>query len=305
MLSTSSPACVSIFAVKPRNVACLVLLSAGLFAVFQEAQAADCTTVRVGYDKWGHQVATLSVLEHADAKQVCGSLAIRVRARDDSRLSVNIFATYPEFEDPQGPAEQRYNEWISGVVSTMDFDRPITLSENEKVEDVLILASLYRSRRLISAAYDRWLCCGAHGTSAGGSINIDVVSGMLVLPQDLFSLPTVADQCWQQFATLPGPINGQGALFRQDYPMDRPFSDKDFEGDPADPPPRGPVKPSVEKTVRLFHATLKRSSNWTFTDQGAAVGFGALLGYMGAAFDCTLDNATLKQMVRPGVAVPP
>lgn len=83
--------------------------------------------------------------------------------------------------------------------------------------------------------------------------------------------------------------------------MDRPFSDKDFESDPV----RGPLEPSVEKTVRLFHATLKRSSNWTFADRGADVEFGWLLGYVGANFNCALDNGALKQMAQPGVSVPP
>jgi hypothetical protein len=283
------------------HVARVMILSVGLFATFQPTEAADCISGRVDYDKWGHQVAALSLAADADANQVCGSLAIRVRARNDSRLSVNVFATYPEFENPQGPAERRYNEWISSVVATMDFDRPIALSENEKIEDVLVLTSLYRSRRLISAAYDRWLCCSAHGISAGGSINIDAASGLIVSPQDLFSLPAVANQCWRQFSTLRGPIDGQGELFRQDYPMDRPFSDKDFESDPV----RGPLQPSVEKTVRLFHATLKRSSNWTFADRGADVEFGWLLGYVGANFNCALDNGALKQMAQPGVSVPP
>jgi hypothetical protein len=287
------------FRMRVPHVACLMILSACLFATFRPTRAADCISGRVDYDKWGHEIAVLSLA--ADAKQICGSLAIRVRARDDSRLSVNVFATYPEFENPQGPAERRYNEWLGNVIATMDFDRPITLSENEKIEDVLVLTSLYRSRRLISAAYYRWLCCGAHGISAGGSINLDAASGIIVSPQDLFSLPAVANQCWRQFAALRGPIDGQGELFKQDYPMDRPFSDKDFESDPV----RGPLQPSVEKTVRLFHATLKRSSNWTFTEQGAAVGFGALLGYAGAAFDCSLNNATLRPMAQPGVSVPP
>ena len=288
-----------------RHIACSLLMSAGLFAASGEGQAADCISGRVDYDKWGHQIAALSLVLDADARRVCGSLAIRVRARNDPRLNVNVFATYPEFDKPGDAAEKRYNDWIRGVVATMDFDRPITLSRDEKVEDVLVLASLYRSGRMISAAYDRWLCCGAHGISAGGSINIDVASGSLVSPQDLFSLPAVANQCWQQFAALPGPVDGHGALFKQDYPMDRRFADKDFEGDPGSPPAGGLLAPSVEKTVRLFNATLKRSSNWTFTDRGSVVGFGMLLGYVSAAFECTLDNAALKPMARPGVAVPP
>ncbi len=241
----------------------------------------------------------------ADARATCGRLVARVRARADPRTNVNVSATYLEFDDPDDAAEKRYNEWIRDVVATMDFERPITLFENEKVEDVLILASLYRSKRLISAAYDRWLCCGAHGMSVGGSINIDTASGMRVLPQDLFGLPAVANQCWRQFATLSDPIKGQGDLFKQDYPMDRPFSDSDFEGDPSSPSVRGLLNPSVEKTVRLFHSTLRRSSNWTFTDRGATVGFGALLRYVGADFYCFLDNATLMAMARPGVGVPP
>jgi hypothetical protein len=241
----------------------------------------------------------------ADTWASCGRLIARVRARDDSRGNINVSATYLEFDDPRDAAEKRYNEWIGGVVATMDFDRPITLSENEQVEDVLVLESLYRSARLISGAYSRWLCCAAYGFSAGGSINIDAASGALVSPQDLFSLPAVADQCWRQFAALPGAIDRQGDRFKQDYPMDRPFSDNDFEDNPKNPPVGGAVKPSVERTVRLFRSTLQRSSNWTFTGRGAAVEFGLLLGYIGVNFECLLDNAALMQMVRPGVSVPP
>jgi hypothetical protein len=290
---------------RSRRIACSLLLYAGLFTTFAKAQATDCVSERVDYDKWGHQIAALSLVEDADSKRLCGSLAIRVRARNDPRLNVNVFATYPEFDKPRDAAEKRYNEWISGVVATMDFDRLIILSENEKVEDVLVLASLYRSKRLISAAYGRWLCCGTPGMAAGGSINIDVTSGALVSPQDLFNLSAVANQCWQQFAALPGPIERQGNLFRQDYPMGRPFTDKDFEDDATSPAVRGWLGPSAERTVRLFQVTLKRSSNWTFTDRGAAVEFGMLLGYAGAAFDCMLDNASLKPMAQPGVSVPP
>lgn len=288
-----------------RRVVCSLFLSVGLFAASREGQAADCISERADYDKWGHQIAVLSLAEDAGVRRVCGSLGIRVRARNDPRLNVNVFATWAEFEDPQHPAERHYNEWIGSAVATMDFDRPIILSENEKVEDVLVLASLYRSKRLISAAYDRWLCCGTPGMAAGGSINIDVASGTPVSPQNLFNLSAVANQCWRQFAALPGPIERQGNLFRQDYPMGRPFSDKDLADDAANPPVRGSLGPSVERTVRLFQVTLRRSSNWTFTERGAAVEFGMLLGYSGAAFDCTLDNASLKPMALPGVSVPP
>jgi hypothetical protein len=284
-----------------RHVVGPLLLSAGLFAASGEGQAADCISDRVDYDRWGHQIAALSLVADADARQVCGSLTIRVRARNDPRLNVNVFSTYPEFDNPRDAAEKRYNDWIRGVVATMDFDRPLVLTEHEKVEDVLVLASLYRSRRLISAAYSRWLCCGAHGISARGSINIDATSGVLVQPQTLVSLAAAANECWRQFAALPGPLDRQGDLFKQDYPRDRPFSDRDFESEPV----RGPLAPSIEKTVRLFHSTLKRSSNWTFTGRGADVDFGMVLGYVGAAFICTLDNATLKPMVQPGVSLPP
>ena len=288
-----------------RHLACALSLTAWLFAPAREAQAADCISERVDYDKRGHQIAALSLVEDADARQVCGSLGIRVRARNDPRPNVNVFATYPEFENPRHPAEQRYNEWIGGVVATMDFDRAIVLSRSEKVEDVVVVTSLYRSGRLISAAYDRWLCCGTPGVSTGGSINIDAASGMLVSPQDLFDLSAVADRCWQQFATPTGPTDRQGDLFREDYPMGRPFSRTDFEDDAVDAPASGPLAPSVARTVRLFRATLRRSSNWIFSERGAAIEFGMLLGYAGTAFDCLLDRDALKPMAQPGVSVPP
>ena len=83
--------------------------------------------------------------------------------------------------------------------------------------------------------------------------------------------------------------------------MDRPFSDEDFSGDPS---VRGPLKSPVDRTVRLFHATLTRSSDWTFTDRGALVRFGMLIRYVDADFICSLDNAALRQMALPGVAIP-
>lgn len=265
----------------------------------------DCLAVTSDWDRRGREVVSVSPTGDVDARAICGRLVARVRARDDSGGSIDVSATYLEFDEPRHAAERRYNEWIGGVVATMDFDRPIALSENEKVEDVLVLTSLYRSKRLISAAYSRWLCCGAHGVSAGGSINIDAATGAPVSPEGLVSLPAVANECWRQFAALPSPLDRQGDLFKQDYPMDRPFSERDFEDDPGSPTVRGPVKPSVDKTARLFRSTLKRSSNWTFADRGAAIGFGWLLGYVGAEFDCLLDNAALRQMARPGVPIPP
>jgi hypothetical protein len=296
---------VIVFAMRSRAVAWLMVLGVASLAAFSDVRAVDCMTVTRDWDSRGRE--GFSVLPTGDAvtRAACGSLVARFRAPDDRRRNVNISATWLEFDNPQNAAEKRYNEWISGVVSTMDFDRPINLLESEKVEDVLILGSLYRSTRLISAMYDRWLCCGAHGISAGGSINIDMASGMLVSPQDLFDLPAVASHCWRQFATLSGPINGHGDLFKEDYPMDRPFAANDFKDDPTGQPVSGPLRPSVEKTVRLFNSTLKRSSNWTFTGQGTAIAFGMLLGYVGAEFDCILDNAALQPLARPGVSVPP
>jgi hypothetical protein len=294
---------VIVFAMRVRHVVWATVLGVAPLAASQEARAVDCVSVTNNWDSRGREVVSVSPTGDAGTRSTCGLLVERFRARDDPRANVNVSATYLEFDNPRTAAEKRFNEWIGSVVATMDFDRPLVLLENEKAEDILVLESIYRSGRLISAAYSRWLCCGAHGTTVSGSINIDVASGAVVSPQELFSLPAVANHCWQQFAALPGPMDGQGDLFKQDYPMDRSFSVGDFEG--GNPSVSGPLKPSVDKTVRLFHATLKRSSNWTITDRGTAVGFGELLGYVGAAFDCTIDNAALKPMAQPGVTVPP
>ena len=174
-----------------RDFACLMLLGVGLLGASCAAHAADCIT---------GQSAVLSLVEDSDVRAICGALAIRVRARDDPRGNVNIFATYPEFEDPKTPAERRYNEWIRELVGTMNFDDPLDVPVDHANEDLLAVSSLYRSPRLISASYSRWLCCGAHGMTVAGAINIDVGQGTLLSPGDLIDMGTVANLCWQQFS---------------------------------------------------------------------------------------------------------
>jgi hypothetical protein len=54
----------------------------------------------------------------------------------------------------------------------------------------------------------------------------------------------------------------------------------------------------------MFAATLTESTQWSFTDAGAVLSFGPLLGYLGQ-YSCKLKNDDLRRMVRSGVQVPP
>lgn len=312
-LSTGLAVSITVFTMKFHPVAWSTLASVGLILAMQQAaQAADCITGKSAPDKWGYDRDVLSVVESSDGRQACGRLVIRIRDRDDPRRNVRVFATYVEFEDPSSPAEWRYNHWVRSLLDTMAFDRPIDPIKDQSVEDILAITSLYRSPRFISATFSRWVCCGAHGRSFTGSINIDISLWTLFRPDEALKLDAVANHCWGQFAQQKGPLDDQGEAFKRRYPIARPFTDGDIEGQAVKPAVLdmiGPIiinpNPSVERTVRIFARVLKEQSNWTFAEEGAAVHFGELLGYVGAGFTCLLDNTALKEMARLGFAVPP
>src|SRR5262249_50764589 len=148
---------------------------------------------------------------------------------------------------------------------------------------------LYRSDRLISARYSRSLCCGAQSKTLYRSINVDLTRWTLFSPDDLVSLGATANACWRQFAN----DKRYGEAFAAAWPLERPWVDRDFEINRIGHRMReliGPTvvdpKPSQERTQRVFVAALKDQSRWSFSDRGASVDFGALLGAASAPFFC-------------------
>src|SRR4051812_24331557 len=175
------------------------------------AEAADCITVRQG-----------DVTVVRDAR--CGDLKLMSRKRDDSRPNIDVAATWIEFAQPSSPGEWRYNEWVRGQIATLNFDKPIQLAPDRKSEDRFAIDSFYRSDRLISVRYARRMCCGGHDDTIYGSVNVDIARWTLFSPDDLVSLGAAANACWRQF----GDDSQRGDAFTQVYPLERPWTDRDF-----------------------------------------------------------------------------
>lgn len=229
------------------------------------AHAADCIAVRNG---------EVSI----DREAGCGDLKLI------SREVGTPAATWAEFARPDGPAEWRYNDWVRHEVAARKADR-------------FAIESLYRSDRLISARY-----------SFGDSVNVDATRWTLFSPDDLVSLGAAANACWRQFSGK----KKRGAAFAEAWPTGRPWVDSDFHiglwpevmreiigSEVLDP------VPSTGRTLRVFVWVLRDQARWTFSNAGAEVDFGDLLGKKSGPFSCAFANADLKAVARPGAAVPP
>lgn len=229
------------------------------------AHAADCIAIHDG---------AASIEREAG----CGDLKLM------SRGGGTPAATWAEFVRPDGPAEWRYNDWVRREVAARKADR-------------FAIESLYRSDRLISARY-----------SFGDSVNVDATRWTLFSPDDLVSLGAAANACWRQFAD----DKEDGAAFTKAWPTVRPWIDGDFHfsrwpevmREIIGPEVLDPV-PSTGRTLRVFVWVLRDQARWTFSDAGAQVDFGDLLGKKAAPFSCAFANADLKAIARPGAAVPP
>jgi hypothetical protein len=257
------------------------------------AEAADCVAVRHG---------DVTIVNEAG----CGELKVMVRKRDDARANIDIGATWIEFAAPAGPAEWRYNDWIKRQVATINLDKPITLPPEQRSEDRFAIDSLYRSNLLISARYVR--CCGAKGETIYRSVNVDIARWTLFSPDDVVSLGATANACWRRFAD----DEKSGEAFARAWPSERPWADRDFEIRRIGPAMRemiGPAvvdpHPSQERTRRVFIEVLKEQGRWSFSDNGAMVDFGALLGDASDPFFCRLRNPDLQAIAHAGVAIPP
>lgn len=271
-------------------------LAAVLLAVLLPvaAQAADCIAVRQG---------DVTIAKDSG----CGELKLNSRQRDEPNIEIG--ATWIEFAEPAGPGEWRYNDWVHKQIASINFDKPITSVPDKRREDRFTIRSFYRSDRLISARYGRWLCCGGNaGDTIYGSVNVDLARWTLLSPDDLVSLGAAANVCWQQF----GDDQRRGAAFAQAYPIERLWADRDFEfrrvgrvmRDIIGPVVVNPVV-STERTRSLFVAVLQDQSRWSFSEQGALVDFGDLLGFAEGAFACRFANADLRAIAHAGVAIPP
>jgi hypothetical protein len=271
-------------------------LAAVLLAVLLPvaAQARDCIAERQG---------EVAIVEDAG----CGELRLLSRQREEPP-TLEIGATWIEFVQPGGPGEWRYNDWIHKQIAGINFDKPIRSASDKRREDRFTVRSFYRSDRLISARYERHVCCGGTGgDTIYGSLNVDLERWTLLSPDDLVSLGAAANVCWQQFGD-----DKKGAAFAEAYPLEHPWVDRDFEvrrvghfmRDIIGPVVVNPVV-SKERTRSLFVAVLQDQSRWSFREQGALVDFGELLGSAKGAFTCGFANADLRAIAHAGVAVPP
>jgi hypothetical protein len=259
------------------------------------AEAADCVVVRDG------NVALVEA-------EPCDGLKLMTRRRDVPPSTIDVVATWVEFAEPRNAGEWRYNDWVGRQIKALKFDRPLTAVADRRSEDRLGIASFYRSQWLISARYARWVCCGLQAATIYGSVNIDIAGWTLFSPDALVSLGAAANVCWRRFSDDPE----RGTRFLETFPRARAWIDGDFEHRRIGPAMHeiiGPVvvNPTVspDRTQRLFVEALKNQSRWSFSEQGAVVDFGELLGHAAGPFFCELPNHDLRPMARPGAALPP
>ena len=204
----------------------LILLAAALAP--GTAMAEDCLVARQG---------EISIVPGP----ACEGLEIKSRKRTAPPSNVDISATWVEFTEPRNAGEWRYNDWIGKQVAMLNFERPIRAAADQPSEDRFSLASLYRSPRLISARYARWVCCGVRGDTLYGSINVDLARWTLFAPDGLVSLGAAANFCWRQFAAE----SRRGESFAKAYPIARDWVDDDFEHRAIGPVTRDMIGPVV------------------------------------------------------------
>ena len=259
-------------------------------------QAADCIAVHDGQPV---------LLQDA----ACKGLELRSRRGEDVRRNVEVSASWVEYAVPASPEEWRYNAWIAKRLAVLDFDNAKAGAAVGFRENRLAVQSFYRSERLISARYGRSTCCGTRqvGTTYS-SISIDSERWTLLSPDDLVSLGKVADACRQQFAG----DEARGADFVRVYPLERALADGDFYSRRIGPVVLDligsviiPANPSEDRTRRVFIAVLKDQGRWSFSEHGALIEFGQLLGIDAGPFTCTLPNDALRTMAARGAAFPP
>ncbi len=262
-----------------------VLLGSGVLTEPRGAQAADCV-------KGGN------ILEASAA--ICGSLKIVDRRRDDPRPNIDISATYAEFDPARNAAEHRYNEWVRQRPGKMNFTGSLEIPPySTNVADTMA-ASLYRSKRLLSASISGWVCCGAHGFHWDDTLNIDTETGRDIALGDLVRLTPVANFCWQQFSSAKRMGQKQSAAFVERYPLDEPFADSDLAIDL-----KAIAANRQWTTKEVLVGPLLGSTGWNASQNGLVIYYGELVGYWAGHFNCVVTSDELREFVKPGVSIPP
>jgi len=128
-----------------------LLLAFALSIVPAVSHAADCLAVKDDYDEWGRRGSYVSIVS-----KDCGSLTIISRRRDDPRhkAKADVFASYAIFDPPRSIGERRYNEWVNDRAAKMNFEKPVDLSDGNRIETWT--ATLYRSPKLLSSVISGW-----------------------------------------------------------------------------------------------------------------------------------------------------
>lgn len=238
-----------------------LLLAAAMLMLPLQVRAADCVDVTYQNDEHGRPSAYASLLGDN-----CGALKIVDRHREDHRENVNVFATYAVFDPAETAAERRYNEWIVKRPAAMNILAPIDLPAGSERHDTMA-GTLYRSPRLLSAAAENWVCCGAHGSSWSTALNIDAATGRDVQLDELVDVRAATAFCWR-FLAREAPN-----LFTPD-------------AEPTD-----------------YFASRMRSG-WRVREASMLFDFGYLWGYAAGYFTCKIDTDALRKIAKSGVHVP-
>jgi hypothetical protein len=225
-----------------------------------------------------------------------GRLRFGLRRGPNREPNIAVVAEIVEFDQPRTSGERLFNQLVAEAAAKLPLTETFDTSQVGKLEQKLLLSSLYRSATFISAGYEHLVCCGSHGMSYARAINVDLRKGEVFSPRDTLRLGLLANACRLQFELADDLPLLNGPRYPAFFSLKRNFRDDDFEP--------GTVVPYEEGTVRTFSEILNEPRNWAFSRSGAEISFGFLQGYASGPYLCHLTNAELNKMTRAGVKFP-
>lgn len=261
------------------------------------------TRINPPYDAIDIQCLRRFIDDHVkDLRSIEGGGGLGSRLRFGLRRGANrepniaVVAELLEFDQPRTPGERLFNQLVVEAAAKLPLTETFDATQVGKLEQKLVLQTLYRSTTFISAGYEHWVCCGSHGMDYAQAINVDLRKGEIFAPRETLRLGMLANACRLQFELADDFPLLNGPQYPAYFSLKRHFRDDDFE--------EGKVVSDEEGAVPTFSDILNEPGNWAFSRSGVAISFGFLQGYAAGPYLCLLTNAELTKMARAGVRFP-
>ena len=225
-----------------------------------------------------------------------GRLRFGLRRGPNREPNIAVVAEIVEFDQPRTSGERLFNQLVAESAAKLPLTETFDATQVSRLEQMLLLYTLYRSATFISAGYEQWVCCGSHGMSYARAINVDLRKGEIFAPREMLRLGLLANACRLQFEQAEEIPLLNGPRYAAYFSLKRNFRDDDFEA--------GTVVPDEEATVRTFSKILNEPENWAFSRSGVVISFGFPQGYADGPYACHFTNAELNKMARTGIKFP-